>query len=86
MDYQLQQLLTTAGAQQNYFRFQPELSQDVTRMDDASAGNLKRVIDLTQDYLTHPDTQDALDRVCDKLTADANPPPPPSAAVAPTPA
>jgi hypothetical protein len=38
-------------------------------MDDARASNLKALMDLTQDYLDHPDTKDKLQRVCDILTA-----------------
>jgi patatin-like phospholipase/acyl hydrolase len=67
VDYQLQQLLTPGGANQSYFRFQLELTPDTSAMDDARGTNLKRLIDLTQDYLTHPSTQDALNRLCAQL-------------------
>ena len=69
VDYQLQQLLTASGPGQSYFRFQLELTQDATAMDDAKDDNLKRLIDLTQAYLSDPDTQDALSRLCDLLVA-----------------
>jgi uncharacterized protein len=69
IDYQLQQILQPAGPQQNYFRLQVELSASGANMDDARASNLKALMDLTQDYLDHPDTKDKLQRVCDILTA-----------------
>jgi len=68
VDYQLQQLLVTEGANQAYYRFQLALTQDATEMDDARAENLKHLIDLTQDYLGKPETKDALDEVCRQLT------------------
>jgi patatin-like phospholipase/acyl hydrolase len=69
VDYQLQQLLATEGTDQAYFRFQLTLTQDATQMDDAHDQNIKRLIDLTQDYLGRPETQNALDEVCGRLTA-----------------
>ena len=69
VDYQLAQLLRTDSPQQSYFRFQVELSQDTGEMDDASDRNLKRLMDLTQNYLINPDTQDKLKRLCERLTA-----------------
>jgi hypothetical protein len=69
VDYQLQQLLPGDGLQQSYFRFQLVLSQDTGDMDDASAPNLKRLMDLTQDYLIDQDTRDKLKRLCERLTA-----------------
>jgi hypothetical protein len=69
VDYQLQQLLNPSGPAQSYFRFQLELTEDATAMDDAGDDNLKRLIDLTQDYLSDPDTRDALSRLCDLLLA-----------------
>ena len=68
VDYQLQQLLRTDGASQAYFRFQLQLSADATDMDDARDENLKHLMDLTQDYLSHPETQSALTRLCAQLT------------------
>jgi hypothetical protein len=38
-------------------------------LDDARPSNLKALMDLAQDYLSHPDTKDALSRLCDRLTA-----------------
>lgn len=67
VDYQLQQLLATEGADQAYFRFQLSLTQDATEMDDARDANVKHLIDLAQDYLGRPDTRDALDEVCARL-------------------
>ena len=58
-----------AGPQQTYFRFQVELSQSSSAMDDASGPHLKQLMDITQDYLTHPDTRDSLNRLCARLTA-----------------
>jgi uncharacterized protein len=68
VDYQLQQFLQADGPQQTYFRFQVELTAEVAAMDDAQPDNLKRLIDLTRDYLSHPDTQAALDKVCGVLS------------------
>lgn len=64
VDYQLQQLLRTDGPQQSYFRFQVELSADTTAMDNARADNLKRLMDITQDYLGRPETQSSLNHLC----------------------
>src|SRR3984893_4142139 len=69
IDYQLQQILQPAGPQQSYYRLQLELSQGGGNMDDASDSTLKFLIDLTQDYLSHPETKDKISQVCDKLTA-----------------
>ena len=69
VDYQLQQLLTIGGDQQAYFRFQLELTQDATAMDDASNDNIKHLMDLTSDFLGRADTQSALAKVCDLLLA-----------------
>lgn len=69
VDYQLQQLLHADGAQQSYFRFQLELTSDATALDDASDANLKRLLDLTQDYLSQSSTQGSLDRLCAQLIA-----------------
>jgi patatin-like phospholipase/acyl hydrolase len=69
VDYQLQQLLVTEGADQAYFRFQFTLTQDATQMDDARDQNIKHLIDLTQAYLGQPETREALDQVCARLTA-----------------
>jgi uncharacterized protein len=69
IDYQLQQILQPSGPNQNYFRLQVELSATSANMDDARASNLKALMDLTEDYLSHPDTRDKLSRVCDILTA-----------------
>jgi hypothetical protein len=69
VDYQLQQVLQPGGPEQTYFRFQVELSHDTGDMDDASPHNLKRLIDLTQNYLAQPDTRDKLKRLCDRLAA-----------------
>jgi patatin-like phospholipase/acyl hydrolase len=69
VDYQLQQLLVTEGADQAYFRLQMTLTQDATEMDDARDQNIKHLIDLTQDFLGRPETRDALDQVCARLTA-----------------
>ncbi len=65
VNYQLNQFLVP---NETYFRFQVELSADVAEMDNAHKDNLKRLIDLTQDYLSQPDTQAALDKVCGLLT------------------
>lgn len=70
VDYQLQQLLE---ADKTYFRFQLELSEDSQAMDNARPDNIKRLMDLTDDYLGHPTTQDLLGRVCEVLTAAAPP-------------
>ncbi len=67
VDYQLQQLLAIDGDHQAYFRFQLELTQDVTAMDDASNDNIKHLMDLTQEYLDNADTKSALDKLCDAL-------------------
>ena len=69
VDYQLQQLLRSDGSRQTYFRLQVELTQDVSAIDDASDSNLKRLIDLAQDYLSQAATQGTLDRLCAQLTA-----------------
>jgi uncharacterized protein len=69
VDYQLQQFLQTDGPGQSYYRFQLELTEDTTQMDDARDENLKHLIDLTQDYLGHPDTGSTLTRLCAQLTA-----------------
>jgi patatin-like phospholipase/acyl hydrolase len=69
VDYQLQQLLATSGANQAYYRFQLALTADATEMDDADDANIKHLIDLTRDYLGKPDTSAALDEVCARLTA-----------------
>jgi uncharacterized protein len=69
VDYQMQQLLEPAGPDQRYFRFQVELSASGANMDDARPSNLKALMDLTSDYLSHPETKDKLSRVCDRLTA-----------------
>ena len=69
VDYQLQQLLNTDGPDQTYFRFQVELSAQTEAMDNAHPDNLKRLLDLAKDYMSHPDTQRNIGRVCDLLTA-----------------
>jgi patatin-like phospholipase/acyl hydrolase len=69
VDYQLQQLLATAGADQAYYRFQLSLTADATEMDDAQDANIKHLIDLAQAYLGEPDTSAALDEVCARLIA-----------------
>jgi len=69
IDYQLQQILQPSGPHQTYFRLQVELAQSGGDMDDARPANLKYLIDLTQDYLSHPDTRDTISRVCELLTA-----------------
>jgi hypothetical protein len=68
VDYQLQQLLRTDSVQQSYFRFQVALSDQTSDIADASNENLKRLMDLTQDYLSDPDTKDNLNRLCEQLT------------------
>jgi patatin-like phospholipase/acyl hydrolase len=67
VDYQLQQVLSVDGANQSYFRFQMELTQDATNMDDASDANIKHLMDLTTDYLSHADTQASLSDLCNQL-------------------
>lgn len=69
VDYQLQQLLEPDGPQQTYFRFQVELGEGTTAMDDARPEHLKALMDLAQDYLGHPGTRDSLDRLCERLAA-----------------
>ena len=69
VDYQLQQLLQVDGPLQSYFRFQLELTADTAEMDDARPPNLKHLMDLTQDYLGHPDTRENLNQVCARITA-----------------
>jgi predicted acylesterase/phospholipase RssA len=69
VDYQLQQLLSTEGADQSYFRFQLSLTQDATEMDDARDANIKHLMDLAQDYLSRPDTREALDELCARLAS-----------------
>ena len=69
VDYQLQQILRAAGPQQSYYRLQVELNQEVAAMDDARGHNLKRLMDLTEDYLRRPSTQTCLDQLCAQLTA-----------------
>jgi patatin-like phospholipase/acyl hydrolase len=69
VDYQLQQLLATDGPDQAYYRFQVALTADTTEMDDARETNVKHLIDLTQDYLSRPDTRAALDDLCKRLTS-----------------
>jgi hypothetical protein len=71
VDYQLQQLLNTGRADQTYYRFQLALTADATEMDDARDQNVKHLMDITQDYLGRPETQDALDALCARLTATA---------------
>ena len=68
VDYQLQQVLSVDGASQAYFRFQLELTQDATNMDDASDANIKHLMDLASDYLSHADTQSALSTLCALLS------------------
>lgn len=71
VDYQLQQLLNTGGTDQTYYRFQLALTADATEMDDARDQNVKHLMDITDDYLGRPETQDALDELCTRLTAAA---------------
>jgi patatin-like phospholipase/acyl hydrolase len=71
VDYQLQQLLSCEGADQSYYRLQFTLTQDATEMDDASDRNVKHLIDLTQQYLSEPETRETLDDLCARLTATA---------------
>ena len=68
VDYQLQQLLQSDGAEQTYFRFQVQFGQD-TSIDDASDSNLKYLMDLARAYLSQSTTRDTLDRLCALLTA-----------------
>jgi patatin-like phospholipase/acyl hydrolase len=69
VDYQLQQVLRTGGTDQTYYRFQLALTADATEMDDARDQNVKHLMDITDDYLSRPETQDALDELCTQLTA-----------------
>jgi patatin-like phospholipase/acyl hydrolase len=69
IDYQLQQLLEPTGPKQNYFRLQLELAQSGGNMDDARDANLKYLLNITQDYLSHPDTRESLAQLCEQITA-----------------
>jgi patatin-like phospholipase/acyl hydrolase len=69
VDYQLQQVLSAGGPNQSYFRFQLALTQDAQNMDDARDANIKHLMDLTQDYLTNPNTKESLDQLCSLLTS-----------------
>ena len=67
VDYQLQQVLNTGGADQTYYRFQLALTADATEMDNAGDQNIKHLMDITDDYLGRPETQDELDELCEQL-------------------
>lgn len=67
VDYQLQQLLQADGPSPTYFRYQVELSRGSGDMDDASSRHLKSMIDITQDYLSRPETRDSVSRLCEQL-------------------
>ena len=67
VNYQLQQILQTAGSARSYFRFQIELSKGIGDMDDATSANLKHLLDITQDYLGKPDTRENLSQLCEHL-------------------
>jgi patatin-like phospholipase/acyl hydrolase len=69
VDDQLRQLLQTEAPPQMYFRFQVTLDGATGGIDDASAANLKHLTDLTQAYLSQPESQAALSDLCAQLTA-----------------
>src|SRR5215471_235479 len=69
VDYQLQQLLNASGPAQSYFRYQLSLTQDAQEMDNAADANIKHLMDLADDFLSNPDTQESLDQLCTQLTS-----------------
>jgi uncharacterized protein len=69
VDYQLRQILQTDTPTQMYYRFQVTLDGATGGIDDATDANIKHLTDLTQAYLSQPDTQASLSQLCDQLTA-----------------
>jgi predicted acylesterase/phospholipase RssA len=69
VDYQLRQILQTDAPPQLYYRFQVMLDGSTGGIDDASARNLNHLSDLTQSYLSQPETQTSLTALCEQLTA-----------------
>ena len=67
VDYQLQQLLNAGGPNQSYYRYQLPLTQDAQEMDNAADANIKHLMDLTDDFLSDPDTKESLDELCTHL-------------------
>src|SRR5262249_33613210 len=67
VDYQLQQLLNATGPNQSYYRFQLSLTQDAQDMDNAADANIKHLMDLTDDFLGNPDTQESFTQLCTQL-------------------